>query len=74
MAEFLRAQGSSGELWAHIDGLSLCSSPSVAPRRFSSLLSPYADEADARQALLGAGTDTATITAEIRPERVRRGS
>ena len=72
-SRFLTARSGNHLLWACIDGESLCTAPAIGDRRFQSYLRPFVDEKDARQALLEAGADPASITAEIRPKRKRRG-
>lgn len=60
-------------LWASYDPDTFCTAPLVGERRFPAYLAPFASEAEARQALIEAGADPATITGEVRPKRARRG-
>ena len=58
-----------GPLWACIDEDALCTTPVVAERKFPAFVAPFLDEAEARQALLEAGADPASIAGE--PRRAR---
>lgn len=71
--EFLVAWRGNAQLWASYDPDTYCNSPLVGDRRFPAWLAPFPSEAEARQALLEAGVDPATITDETRPKRARRG-
>ena len=73
MAEFLRAQGPNGDLWASIDGQAHHLEGRVCQTRFGSYCAPYESTDAARAALIDAGCDPATISGEIRPKRARRG-
>lgn len=71
MANFLTGRAIDGStIWACIDD-SLCTSPAVAERRFAAYMTPFADEQEARQALLEAGAKADTIAAELRSARQR---
>jgi len=73
-SSFLTARMPDGSTWwACIDGNSLCSTSSIAGRRFAAYLAPFTEESEARQALLDGGADPQTISAEVRPKRARRG-
>ena len=69
---FLIGLRGNAQLWACVDDLTLCTSPTVAERRFTAYLAPFCLPVDARQALIEAGADPASITDEVRPRR-RRG-
>ena len=71
-SSFLIAWRVNAQLWACIDEDTLCTSPRTGKRRFAAYLASFPDKRDARQALLEAGADPSTITAEQRP-RGRRG-
>lgn len=73
MARFLTGRQGGALLWACIDPDSLCTAPAIGDRRFPSYLAPFASAAEARQALVDAGCDGATIIEEIKPRRCRRG-
>lgn len=72
-SSFLVGECQCGQLWACIDPETLCTSPTIGDRRFQAYLAPFVVDTDARQALLEAGADPETITAELRPKRARRG-
>jgi hypothetical protein len=60
-----------GLLWASIDTAAHHAEPCVAETRFGGYLKPFASSDAAREALLEAGADPSTITAEVRPKRRR---
>lgn len=69
-SRFVTGRLSDGTIaWACIDELALCTSPAIGQRRFQAYLAPWPDESDARQALLEAGANPATITADRRSKR-----
>lgn len=70
-SSFLIAKRAADQLWACVDPDSLCTSPAIGERRFAAYLAPFTDQHEARQALIEAGADPATITDEIRPRRCR---
>ena len=71
--EYLIASRGNAQLWPSYDPDTFCTSPLIWDRRFPAYLAPFPSEAEAREALLEAGCDPATISAEKRPMRARRG-